>query len=1116
MNECKDEGMNNWRVNGQISRSPADTYIEWQFEQKCQELSNGNDILTEWREKKRQYKAWTDTIVFDFQHFSRHDSSHSVNILEAIEMLLGKDRVDQLSAGDLWLLLECAYKHDIGMTLTYEELLELWENNEFKKYIHKMIYTELLDDRQAALFYTQMDNLIRKRNQMEGIETEKQLDVSESWEVNLERCLMYLVASYIRKQHAERLEDADKRVSGIENSVIPDRLYKTAITASVLHGESDYQKILTDLKECTKGFGNGKMHPRFACAMLRVGDVLDIENNRFNIRAIRHFGDLPQLSTMHRNKHKAVTHLKITRSQIEVEALSSDIDVCRVLADDFQWIDEEVQNLICYWNHIAPEELDGCTLKQSQCCVYYKKQGNLYDAGMHKSIKMDTKKLIDLFMGNNIYDNDMEFIREYLQNALDATKMQLWLDIKDKRYRNKINPGIKDLKELTPLDLSKDIFENYPINVEVEIDWEKLVVDLKICDRGIGMEKSCIDTISKIGQGWRERKSYAEELYQMPDWLKPTGGFGIGIQSAFMTSDKIVIITRSREEIKGHKITIESPTNGGHITTEDYECSNIGTAVCIELNLECFQTWNCKVESKTKGGGLHTVSFLPEKDKTSIDFFDQVTTLEYIRNFLKDFIELKMNHRLFPVTIINSNRSDIVLETNFLPNVNFWEHPKEYLIWSGEEGLDLFDIKNRIFYGWVSQRSVLYKMDVEKNNETFGNKSLIKRAISFKNIVVYNDMLFSLPFMRHINLVVDVMGGDVKEMLMLNRNAFREEFAIKNWLYILIHRYFSRLLFWYQKGLDNSTDTPPYDNVSKIITDLFDKNAYMPLLEMVYGDNRWNQTSTNEKETVNAYYLYFESDESDNWGEFREGTVDISKVCEDLKRILRHEEESGIIIKIIEIPKSNYFSSIRISKNFEPTDSNSEIEKRINLHLKQGGYIINDNELLEMMNMLFSSGEISMEYFYINQPGDHGNNIECVYITYNEQQTDAELDDELFYKNSWQSKNDEQRFHTTMKGKGIHQILWVDLLPYYEKKGVYLISPINSSIRADISSLQNQKRVSWEEFKKHICEDLSYKLLIQWVTDHQVADIKVLKPEIQKEYEKYLKKIYDYNLQDYY
>ena len=44
-----------------------------------------------------------------FPHYSRHDQSHSDQILINIERLLGKERIKLLGATDTWLLLEAAY-----------------------------------------------------------------------------------------------------------------------------------------------------------------------------------------------------------------------------------------------------------------------------------------------------------------------------------------------------------------------------------------------------------------------------------------------------------------------------------------------------------------------------------------------------------------------------------------------------------------------------------------------------------------------------------------------------------------------------------------------------------------------------------------------------------------------------------------------------------------------------------------------------------------------------------------------------------------------------------------------------------------------------------------------
>ena len=60
-----------------------------------------------------------------FPHYSRHDSSHSRKVLANIERFLGTRRISLLSGTDIWLLLESAYWHDIGMVIPDEDVREL-------------------------------------------------------------------------------------------------------------------------------------------------------------------------------------------------------------------------------------------------------------------------------------------------------------------------------------------------------------------------------------------------------------------------------------------------------------------------------------------------------------------------------------------------------------------------------------------------------------------------------------------------------------------------------------------------------------------------------------------------------------------------------------------------------------------------------------------------------------------------------------------------------------------------------------------------------------------------------------------------------------------------------
>lgn len=107
-------------------------------------------------------------------------------------------------------------------------------------------------------------------------------------------------------------------------------------------------------------------------------------------------------------------------------------------------------------------------------------------------------------------------------------------------------------------------------------------------DRGIGMEKECVDVISIIGTGWRGRRKYDRVIQEMPRWMRPTGGFGIGIQAAFMVTSSVVIMTQTENEPIGRKITLNAPKSGGEITTEEYQLGHHGTKIELKVPIDIF------------------------------------------------------------------------------------------------------------------------------------------------------------------------------------------------------------------------------------------------------------------------------------------------------------------------------------------------------------------------------------------------------------------------------------------------------------------------------------------------------------------------------------------------
>lgn len=123
---------------------------------------------------------------------------------------------------------------------------------------------------------------------------------------------------------------------------------------------------------------------------------------------------------------------------------------------------------------------------------------------------MDLRGVVDL-LGSAIYSSPRVYLRELLQNSLDAVHARSRLD---PTFRSR---GIV----ITPADAPGDVFT--------------------ITDDGIGLSESEIDAfLATVG------RSSKRDVLNLPreDYL---GQFGIGLLSAFMVADEIVVTTRSAD-----------------------------------------------------------------------------------------------------------------------------------------------------------------------------------------------------------------------------------------------------------------------------------------------------------------------------------------------------------------------------------------------------------------------------------------------------------------------------------------------------------------------------------------------------------------------------------------
>lgn len=1119
---CKAIGRDDYNCiyEGRVFLSEADTFIEFCFERKCAEMKNGMEMLDEWRYHKNQYSHIIETTIYDFQHYSRHDASHSVSILEVIELIIGETGIALMSRGDLWLLLEAAYSHDIGMAMTGDELYELWSQEDFKNFLTDSLGKSGTDAQNAAIYYKQMDNLLHDKLQMEGFDETKieAFCFHDYWPAEISNRVQWLVTEYIRRQHAMRNAKMREKIIPIKEPVVPKRLYERVVMIANLH-VMEYGDIFLKLPYQEKGAGAEWVHPQFVAAMLRIGDVLDTDNNRFSVYALEHMMEIPCASRNHFFKHQAISQIQISEEKIYVSAISDNRDACKEASYWLESIDREVESIIQNWNNIAPKHLRGCRLKPSHCDVFFINEEGMelkYCADEDKFFAVNKQELIQLLVGTNIYDTELDFVREYLQNALDASKVQLWQDILNNEYEDALGM-IKNENLLTPFQIPKEIYDKYRVKLKIEIkSTDPNNVYITIEDYGIGMERECIKVISSLGSGWRNREKYSRKIAQMPLWLRPTGGFGIGIQSAFMMAKEVEIYTKAQGETLGRKIFLESPRLGGKIITEDISKERRGTLVQTKVPISNILSWN-QLKKKNDKVEWPKITFKGEEgDIFSADYME-----DYIVGLLNKYIELIIPNSLIPISIGAKGLQFLTVKRPLWENCYdgnwseirrngkkyyFQEVDKYILIWDDEK-------KNLIAIQWQMENA-------EEKRKNFAY---------YKNVRMTHEYATRNAMYNSFNIIIDYMGFQARNVLKVHRNEFAEHFDYEKYIDEYVELYLH--LFTLAEHNAIKLSIPLWQRQKEFLLTRFflaeDDGDAEHVLQMIaeFSKDEPEQYKLGKKRII-----YRKNEESlvPEFSIFVERVEDcpLLEFCQSYMRMRRGEKVSWLLVEGIkseEPGKSTILSEIKnwITKNIQIQEEEEEKwifsndvqnESIIYKAMEYGFY----TGLNSFVPMLLNNATIKTNYNVLDIPNEENEKTGIMELISTSEKVQKTCNEKHFYE---QSYNDKQHIFTKDEYPNKYRGLTIETIPYnlsdtLNDVGPYLISPIidkvkNKYERLSILMMKERVMTNENEFVEEVMKTNEFENLISWVSENAVlSEYKKNKVKIRGLYEVYIRDIF--------
>lgn len=496
------------------------------------------------------------------EEFTDHDLHHSSRIVQRIWQILPRKGAE-LNQPELYILLLSALLHDAGMWTTREEANELRADQEFKKYCSRH-FEGKLDDVERELSSTGREWLGRLGLQL-------------------------LAASYNRGKHAERLGTfvfSDNQLTTSPTGqtlriLVGSDFVEAVVAVSVAHSW-DRKKVLEDesLRPCEFG-GNGDLVDlRFLAILLRLGDLLDLGEGRISSLMWDYLRPLNSISEAHWRKERK---LKINRCQVDLIEISGHFDIdsggvnereaYRLANDWLKWLEDEIQFVHHYERIMEPQlskrlQIGALRFDKSRVTV----KGLAAEGQV--SFELDRQRIMRL-LGDEIYSDGCVFVRELLQNAVDATRAQMVRD-----HKEQIDKHDPLFPPDNPWHWPHEVTERYTITVNTgkETIAEKEYLTFSIADPGVGMTLKQINNyFLQVGISYYKTDEFREE-FTFPS----ISNFGIGFLSCLMVADKIEVITRPHHEPKGLRLSIQSPSD--HFLVEKVEDrTNVTPGTLVKL-----------------------------------------------------------------------------------------------------------------------------------------------------------------------------------------------------------------------------------------------------------------------------------------------------------------------------------------------------------------------------------------------------------------------------------------------------------------------------------------------------------------------------------------------------
>ncbi|QNN41117.1 HD domain-containing protein [Pedobacter roseus] len=415
-----------------------------------------------------------------FPEYTPHDEHyHLKRLFYVADQMLGDDVIENMNATELFLLASCLYGHDWGMAVSEDEKESICSGKKTENHIH------LLDD-EALRFKEFCKN--------KNIEADK-ITISD-WQ------------EYVRLTHAFRSGKRIKQYFGSISSGIAE------FGARICEGHwldfdiiDDYTSYPTDASIHLE-----IVNVKALTIYVRLVDLLDLGEDRTPFILWKFVAPRNNFSKLEWAKHRALQPVTFPKYQlsrlIQVDGSTNDQNVYMSILDLKRYVDmqfRQCQDILNRINHSYH--------KLNISHIDWRIAARGFEP-IAIQFEFDRIRMFDILSDDIYRSNPYVFIRELMQNSIDAISMR---------------KEILEKKGLTFIP-----------KIQVDITETEIYYIVQISDNGIGMDEYVVrNYLAVAGKSYYRSIDFRKEGLNMD----PISRFGIGVLSCFMTSDFLEIET---------------------------------------------------------------------------------------------------------------------------------------------------------------------------------------------------------------------------------------------------------------------------------------------------------------------------------------------------------------------------------------------------------------------------------------------------------------------------------------------------------------------------------------------------------------------------------------------